>query len=35
VKGGKRIIISDAILENNKFIIKKIIPEGKKEQECG
>lgn len=30
-KDGKRIIISEAILENNKFIIKKIIPEGGKE----
>ena len=30
-KDGKRIIISDAILENNKFTIKKIIPEGGKE----
>ena len=28
---GKRIIITDAILENNQFIIKKIIPEGGKE----
>jgi len=27
----KRIIITEALLENNKFIIKKIIPEGKKE----
>ncbi|MFA4975620.1 MAG: methionyl-tRNA formyltransferase [Candidatus Paceibacterota bacterium] len=30
-KNGKRIIITDAILENNNFIIKKIIPEGGKE----
>jgi len=30
-KNGKRIIITDAILENNQFIIKKIIPEGGKE----
>ena len=30
-KDGKRIIITDAILENNEFIIKKILPEGKKE----
>lgn len=28
---GKRIIITDATLENNQFIIKKIIPEGGKE----
>lgn len=27
----KRVIIKDAILENNKFIIRKVIPEGKKE----
>ena len=32
-KDGKRIIITDAVLEDNKFIIKKIIPEGKKEIE--
>lgn len=32
-KDGKRIIITDAILEDNKFIIKKVIPEGGKEQE--
>ncbi len=32
-KDSKRIIITDAKLENNKFIIKKIIPEGKKEIE--
>ena len=30
-KDGKRIIITDAVLENNQFIIKKIIPEGGKE----
>ena len=30
-KDGKRIIIIDAILENNQFIIKKVLPEGKKE----
>ena len=29
--GSKRIIITDATLENNKFIIKKVLPEGKKE----
>jgi len=29
--GNKRIIITDAILENNLFVIKKIIPEGGKE----
>jgi methionyl-tRNA formyltransferase len=28
---GKRIIIADANLENNIFVIKKVIPEGKKE----
>ncbi len=28
---GKRIIITDAVLENNQFIIKKVLPEGKKE----
>jgi len=27
----KRIIISDAILENNNFVIRKVIPEGRKE----
>jgi len=31
-KNGKRIIITKAKLENNKFIIEKIIPEGGKEQ---
>ncbi|MFA6274332.1 MAG: methionyl-tRNA formyltransferase, partial [Candidatus Paceibacterota bacterium] len=30
-KDNKRIIITDAILENGKFVIKKILPEGKKE----
>ncbi len=30
-QNGKRIIITDAALENGKFIIKKVIPEGKKE----
>ncbi len=30
-KDGKRIIITDASLENNVFIIKKVLPEGKKE----
>ena len=30
-KNGKRIIITDAKLENNQFIIKKVLPEGKKE----
>lgn len=28
---NKRIIITDAVLENNNFIIKKVLPEGKKE----
>ena len=28
---NKRIIITDARLENNQFIIKKVLPEGKKE----
>jgi methionyl-tRNA formyltransferase len=28
---GKRIIITDAVLENNQFVIKKVLPEGKKE----
>ncbi len=32
-KNKKRNIVTDAKWENNKFIIKKIIPEGKKEQE--
>ena len=30
-ENGKRIIITDAVLENNQFVIKKIIPEGGKE----
>jgi len=30
-RDGKRIIITDAALENGKFLIKKITPEGKKE----
>ena len=30
-KNGKRIIITDATLENKQFIIKKVLPEGKKE----
>lgn len=30
-KNGKRIIITDAELIDNKFIIKKVLPEGKKE----
>lgn len=30
-KNGKRIIIIDAVLENNQFVIKKVLPEGKKE----
>jgi len=29
----KRVIITDATLENGKFVIKKIIPEGSKEKE--
>ena len=28
---NKRIIITDATLENNQFVIKKVLPEGKKE----
>jgi len=32
-KNGKRIIITNAKLENNLFVIKKIIPEGKKEMD--
>lgn len=31
--GKKRIIITDAVLENNLFVIKKIIPEGGKEMD--
>ncbi|OGI65124.1 methionyl-tRNA formyltransferase [Candidatus Nomurabacteria bacterium RIFCSPLOWO2_01_FULL_39_18] len=30
-KNGKRIIVTDAVFENNQFIIKKVLPEGKKE----
>lgn len=30
---GKRIIITDATLENGQFVIKKVLPEGKKEIE--
>lgn len=30
-ESGKRIIITDAALEDGSFIIKKVIPEGKKE----
>jgi len=30
-QNGKRIIITDAKLEDNKFVIKKVIPEGGKE----
>ena len=30
-KDGKRVIITDASLEDNRFIIKKVLPEGKKE----
>ena len=32
-KNGKRIIITDAKLENNQFVIKKIIPEGGKQMD--
>ncbi|MCX6755474.1 MAG: methionyl-tRNA formyltransferase [Candidatus Nomurabacteria bacterium] len=32
-KEGKRIIVTDAKLEDGKFVIKKVIPEGGKEQE--
>jgi len=32
-KDGKKIIITEAKLENNQFIIKKVIPEGGKEVE--
>jgi methionyl-tRNA formyltransferase len=34
-KNNKRIIITDAVLENNQFIIKKVLPEGKKEIKYG
>ena len=30
-QNNKRIIITDATLENNQFVIKKVLPEGKKE----
>jgi methionyl-tRNA formyltransferase len=30
-RDGKRVIISEATFENEKFVIKKVIPEGKKE----
>ena len=30
-QNSKRIIITDAVLENGKFVIKKVLPEGKKE----
>lgn len=30
-QNGKRIVITDAVLENELFVIKKIVPEGKKE----
>jgi len=30
-QNNKRIIITDAILEDGKFVIKKVLPEGKKE----
>lgn len=30
-QNGKRIIITDAVLENGKFVIRKVLPEGKKE----
>ncbi len=33
IKDDKRIIITDAALEDGKFIIKKVIPEGKKEMD--
>lgn len=32
-ENGRRIIITDAELEDGKFVIKKVIPEGGKEQE--
>ncbi|MEK7080965.1 MAG: methionyl-tRNA formyltransferase [Patescibacteria group bacterium] len=31
VKNGKRIKITDAVFENGEFVIKKVLPEGKKE----
>ena len=30
-RNGKRIIITDAILDNGQFVLKKVIPEGKRE----
>jgi len=30
-KNGKRVIVIDAALENGQFVIKKVLPEGKKE----
>ncbi|HEY4512934.1 MAG TPA: methionyl-tRNA formyltransferase [Candidatus Paceibacterota bacterium] len=30
-KDGKRIIVTDAVLQNDQFVIKKVLPEGKKE----
>lgn len=30
-QNGKRVIITNAIIENNKFVIRKVLPEGKKE----
>lgn len=30
-KNNKRIIITNAVLENDEFVIKKVLPEGKKE----
>ena len=35
LKDGKRIIITDAVLENDKFIIRKVLPEGKREISWG
>lgn len=32
-QNGKRIVITDATLEDGAFVIKKVIPEGKKEME--
>ncbi len=32
-ENGKRIIITEAMLENGQFIIKKVLPEGKKEMD--
>jgi methionyl-tRNA formyltransferase len=31
MKDGKRVIITDAALEDGNFLIKKILPEGRKE----